>query len=140
QTLSRLDRIYTSEQHTESLLEWDSQISQIPTDHQMVSVRFAPPDLPHIGRGRWSWPLGLVTDTHLINKVIDMGIKTQLAIENNLPRTEESNPQRLWQSFKTDINKVAKDIAKTHLYKIQQRIRTLTKDLRKLANAKDIDM
>ncbi|KAG1797202.1 Endonuclease/exonuclease/phosphatase [Suillus variegatus] len=51
-TLSRLDRIYTSTRHVESMMDWDSHISHIPTDHHMVSARFAPPGLPHIGKGR----------------------------------------------------------------------------------------
>ncbi|KAG0707130.1 Endonuclease/exonuclease/phosphatase [Suillus ampliporus] len=139
QSLSRLDRIYTSDRHTESLLEWSSLISQIPTDHQMVSIRFAPSDLPHIGKGRWSWPPSLISDTSLINRIIETGIKTQLTIENGTPRTEESNPQTIWQDFKTNINKIAKDTAKTHLHKIHQRIRTLSKDLHKLANVNDIN-
>lgn len=139
QTLSRLDRIYASERHSQSLMEWNSLVSQIPTDHQLVSVRFAPPDLPRIGKGRWSWPLSLLSDTALINRVVDLGIQTQTKIEHAPPRTEEHNPQTTWQSFKIDINRIAKDVAKSHLHKIHQRIRTLTKDLRKLANANDID-
>jgi hypothetical protein len=51
QTLSHLDRIYMSDRHTESLIEWNSLVSQIPTDHQMISIRFVPPNLPHIGKG-----------------------------------------------------------------------------------------
>lgn len=120
-------------------MEWNSLVSQIPTDHQLVSVRFAPPDLPRIGKGRWSWPLSLLSDTALINRVVDLGIQTQTKIEHAPPRTEEHNPQTTWQSFKIDINRIAKDVAKSHLHKIHQRIRTLTKDLRKLANANDID-
>ncbi|KAG1813449.1 hypothetical protein EV424DRAFT_1473460 [Suillus variegatus] len=77
QTLSRLDRIYTSNRHTESMLEWASNVSQIPTDHHIVSVRFAPPGLPHIGKGRWSWPVGVINDENLIKQIISIGIKTQ---------------------------------------------------------------
>ncbi|KAG1847241.1 Endonuclease/exonuclease/phosphatase, partial [Suillus tomentosus] len=107
QTLSRLDRIYASERHTASLIEWDSHICQIPTDHHLISVRLAPPNLPHVGKGRWSWPHGLVTNTDLINKVIKLGIKTQSDIENITSRTNEANPQTIWCSFKNDMNKLA---------------------------------
>ncbi|KAG2752631.1 DNase I-like protein, partial [Suillus brevipes Sb2] len=103
QTLSRLDRIYSSDDHTNSLLDWDSTICQvpsIPTDHQMVSVRFAPPDVPHIGKGRWTWPAGLISDDDLVKRIIELGIKTQHTLEAQLNRSEESNPQTIWLSFK----------------------------------------
>lgn len=139
QSLSRLDRIYASEIHTESLLDWDSQICQVPTDHHMVTVRFAPPDLPHIRKGRWSWPAGLLMDNVLIKCTIELGMKMQNMLESPTPRSENNNPQRVWLSFKTDLNKIAKDTTKTHLCRINQRIRTLTKDLRKLTNTPEID-
>ncbi|KAG2063742.1 hypothetical protein BDR04DRAFT_1131023 [Suillus decipiens] len=111
QTLSCLDRIYTSDRHTESLIEWNPL---------MIFIRFVPPNLPHIGKGRWSWPLSLMSDTSLINSIIEIGKKTQNAIESSAICTEESNPQTIWQSFKNDMNKCAKDVAKTHLHKIHQ--------------------
>ncbi|KAG2756086.1 DNase I-like protein, partial [Suillus brevipes Sb2] len=140
QTLSRLDRIYPSEEHTHSLLDWESTICQVPTDHQMVSVRFAPPGVPHIGKGRWTWPTSLIADDVLINKIIEVGMKTQRTLETQPNRTEEANPQTIWLSFKTNMNQIAKDVAKTHLHKINQRIRSLTKDLRKLANTAEINV
>ncbi|KAG1840413.1 Endonuclease/exonuclease/phosphatase [Suillus tomentosus] len=85
QSLSRLDRIYTSESHANSLLDWDSMICQVPTDHQMVSVRFAPPNLPDIGKGCWSWPAGLMSDADLIKRIIDLGSKTQCTMEIPTP-------------------------------------------------------
>ncbi|KAG1875469.1 Endonuclease/exonuclease/phosphatase [Suillus subalutaceus] len=139
QTLSRLDRIYVSERHATSLIDWDSHICQIPTDHHLVSVRLAPPNLPHIGKGHWSWPQGLVTNTDLMDKVITLGIKAQADIENPTPHTNEINPQRIWCSLKNDMNTIARDTAKTHLHKINQRIHSLTKDMRKLANDRNID-
>jgi hypothetical protein len=120
QTLSRLDRIYTSENHADSLIEWDSQISPIPTDHNMVAVHFAPPGLPHIGKGRWSWPPGLISENNLIKQINEIGIETQNKIKNIMQHTEEINPQNTWTTFKNHINKVAKEVAKTRLCKINQ--------------------
>jgi len=93
QTLSRLDRIYTSEKHADSLVEWDSQISQIPTDHNMVSMHFTPPRLPYFGKGRWSWPPGLISDNNLIKWISEIGIETQNEIKNIMQCTEEINPK-----------------------------------------------
>jgi exonuclease III len=92
-SLSRLDRVYASEDHADSLIDWDSLICQVPTDHQMVTVRFAPPDLPHIGKGRWSWPAGLITDTTLVKRTIDLGMTLQDTLETLTPRSEDHNPQ-----------------------------------------------
>ncbi|KAG1732241.1 Endonuclease/exonuclease/phosphatase [Suillus paluster] len=139
QTLSRLDRIYTSEQHTESMLDWNMNVSQIPSDHQMVSVRFAPPGLPHIGRGRWTWPIGVMTDKDLIQQIIKIGNESQQEIDALSPRNNETNPQTIWESFKNKITATAKETTKKHLAKINQRIRALTKDLQRTSNSKDID-
>ncbi|KAG1747278.1 Endonuclease/exonuclease/phosphatase [Suillus occidentalis] len=115
QTLSRLDRIYASERHATSLIDWDSHIC------------------------RWAWPQGLISNTDLINKVIKLGINVQTNIENHTPCSDEANPQTLWCTFKNDLNKLARDTAKHHLHRINQRICSLTKDMRKLANDKNID-
>jgi hypothetical protein len=131
--------MYASERHATSLIDWDSHICQIPTDHHLVSVQLAPPTLSHIGKGRWAWPQGLVTNTDLINKVIKLGIKVQTDIENLTPCSDDANSQTLWCTFKNDLNKLARDTAKHHLYRINQRIRSLMKDMRKLANDKGID-
>jgi hypothetical protein len=56
-----------------------------------------------------------------------------------MQRTEEINPQNSWTTFKNHINKVAKEVAKTHLCKINQQIRALMKDLRIIVNQPDID-
>ncbi|KAG1766589.1 Endonuclease/exonuclease/phosphatase [Suillus occidentalis] len=112
QTMSCLDRIYTSDQLANSLLDWDSHVSPIPTDHHMISVRYAPPGLPHIA---------------------------QTKMENLTPRTAEANPQLIWCDFKNNISNLAKETAKAHLNKINQRIKTLLKDLRKTMNSQNID-
>ncbi|KAG1719621.1 Endonuclease/exonuclease/phosphatase [Suillus paluster] len=135
-TLSRLDRIYSSIVHNKSLLEWKTYVSPIPTDHQMISVHFAPPGLLHIGKGRWTWPLGILSDATLINKVISLGIETQKKMEQTPHRDESTNPQSIWEMFKTKMNSMAKDTAKSHLAKIDQQIKQLTKDLNSTENIK----
>jgi exonuclease III len=50
-TLSRLDRIYTHPKHDDSLIDWKTNPSNIPTDHNLVQVRYAPPNSPHIRKG-----------------------------------------------------------------------------------------
>ncbi|KAG1798856.1 uncharacterized protein HD556DRAFT_1430732 [Suillus plorans] len=120
QILSRLDRIYTLDRHTESMLEWALSVSQILTDHHMVSVRFAPLGLPHTGKGRWSWPVGVITDDNLIKQIIRIGIETQQAFDKVGQRTNTKNPQMIWKAFKSKITNTTKDTTEKHLAKINQ--------------------
>ncbi|KAG2140059.1 Endonuclease/exonuclease/phosphatase [Suillus clintonianus] len=139
-TFSRLDRIYSSPAHIDSLSDWQANPCAVPTDHQLVLVKFAPPGLPHVGKGRWSWPLGIITDKTLIENITRIGIESQLTIEQCAThRTEQKNPQTEWEQFKEKITKTAKEIAKTQLAKINMRIKQLTKDLTMTTNSNDID-
>ncbi|KAG2750378.1 hypothetical protein P692DRAFT_20729893, partial [Suillus brevipes Sb2] len=137
QTLSRLDRIYTAERHATSMIEWSFNISQILTDHHMITIRFAPPRLPHIGNGRW--PVDLLIDKDLIKQIISIGLEMQQKIDEIEQRTDLINLQTMWKEFKSRITSVAKDTTKKHLARINQCIKALTKDLRRIANLKEID-
>ena len=64
-TLSRIDRIYTRPDMSHLLYDWSIEASQVPTDHKLLLVKYAPADTPFIGKGRWSWPLGLLNDATL---------------------------------------------------------------------------
>ncbi|KAG1837268.1 Endonuclease/exonuclease/phosphatase [Suillus subalutaceus] len=130
-TLSRLDRIYTSERHLESMLDWNTKVSQIPSDHQMVSVRFAPPGLPHIGKGRWTWPIGIMANEDLLKQIIKIGDESQKELDVLRQRDEETNPQTIWKSFKNKITAAAKETTKKQLARINQRNvnERLTQDL-----------
>ncbi|KAG2148795.1 Endonuclease/exonuclease/phosphatase [Suillus clintonianus] len=90
-SMSRLDRIYTSNTHHESVSNWKSYLCPIPTDHNIVTTRFAPPGLPHIGKGRWTWPLDILANKTLIEKIETLGIRTLEKIEN---KSTEGKPYR----------------------------------------------
>jgi exonuclease III len=119
---SRLDRIYASPRHDQNLSNWTSCTSAIPTDHRMILVHFTTTKTPFIGRGRWSWPLSLVNDQDLIKRISDLGKNAQRKIMNpNIIEDEDSNPQRIWEDFKSQIRQEARKTAKEHLNKIRQR-------------------
>ncbi|KAG1850502.1 Endonuclease/exonuclease/phosphatase, partial [Suillus tomentosus] len=127
---SRLDRIYVSPRHDQNICDWDSCTSAIPTDHRMVSVRFTPTTTPFIGRGRWSWPIGLINDPNLIKRMSDLGKITQRKIlEQTEHRDEDSDPQKVWEDFKIQLRQEARKTAKEHLNKIRQRTKKLEDDL-----------
>ncbi|KAG1758455.1 Endonuclease/exonuclease/phosphatase, partial [Suillus occidentalis] len=135
-SMSRLDRIYTSSTHQESMSNWKSYLCSVPTDHNIVTVHFAPPGLPHIGKGRWSWPLGVTLDRKLLEKIETLGIELQTDLINNTDqnRIVENNPQLLWETFKQKMNQIAKDTAKSHLAKINCKIKQLRKDITDSSN------
>jgi exonuclease III len=54
---SRIDRIYVNRDVEEQVYEWDHVQSEVPTDHMMVSVRYAPTGAPEVGEGRPTMPL-----------------------------------------------------------------------------------
>ncbi|KAG1840059.1 Endonuclease/exonuclease/phosphatase [Suillus subalutaceus] len=141
-SMSHLDRIYTSPAHSDSVSDWKTYLCPIPTDHNITLVRFAPPGLPHIGRGRWTWPLSILSDKPLIEKIEKIGIKLQNDIEKmNIPgnRTETENPLYLWEEFKINMNNLVKQTTKSHLAKINNKIKQLQKDIHKTSNAPNID-
>ncbi|KAI0054772.1 DNase I-like protein [Artomyces pyxidatus] len=98
---SRLDRIYIANSQTKHAFEWMSGSTTVPTDHHMVSVRFAPKLAPHIGPGRPTFPLYLVNNKELINLIITLGKELMTNLRANVgQRTGSNNPQTLWKDFK----------------------------------------
>lgn len=94
-----LRRIRHAEHHVEiaTLFEWNAGPTAIPTDHWMVSVKFAPKDAPDIGKGRWTWPLQSLKDADLIKKVVKRGIAIQESLDKfdqQETNRDETNPQR----------------------------------------------
>ncbi|KAG1870490.1 Endonuclease/exonuclease/phosphatase [Suillus tomentosus] len=140
-SMSRLDRIYTSNSHRDSMSDWKTYLCPIPTDHSIIRTRFAPPEAPHIGKGRWTWPLGILSDENLLEKLEKLGLTLQTDIENCTvdTRTNSRNPQTLWETFKSKITSEAQHTAKSHLTKINQKIKQLHKDINRTSNAPDID-
>lgn len=49
--MSRLDRIYTSRDAGKAAFDWKIIQTSVPTDHWMVSVKYAPTNAPYIGNG-----------------------------------------------------------------------------------------
>ena len=128
-TLSRIDRIYTQPEASQFLYDWSIDASQVPTDHKVLLVKYAPGDAPFIGKGQWSWPLGLLHDTELTKRVITLSQSLQNKI-NTLPEDDRSKSlQTLWESFKVDITREAKAAVRSQLTKIERKKTDLKKDL-----------
>jgi exonuclease III len=142
QTKSRLDRIYVARNLQQHTFSWRIEASQVPTDHWLVQMKYAPHDAPHIGKGRWTWPLAILEDPKTIDKVVTRGIQLQNDMSDlkdlNLDR-ETNNPQMLWETFKDEIKKIAKSQNKKAYHKMTSKIRNLEKDRAALTACPDFD-
>ena len=138
-TMSRIDRIYANPETGKCLSDWVVEPSEIPSDHRMTLVRFAPQNVLFIGKGRWSWPLGLLHDKPLNQKVHTQGLELQEQLRSLPPNDRTSNAQTLWQQFKDDIKKEACIAAKSQMSKISKRISALKKDLAEASKNPSLD-
>lgn len=57
--------------------EWTIGPTSVPTDHWIATVKYAPKGAPHIGKGRWTWPLKSLNNMKLVEKIEQMGITLQ---------------------------------------------------------------
>jgi hypothetical protein len=106
----------------------------------MVSVLFAPLQAPHIGKGCWTWPLGLLNDDKLTLKITELGINLQREIPSLPGDCSTGNIQRLWEDFKQNIRREAKASAKVQLAKIQNRIMAIKDEITQENNSTRIDV
>ncbi len=109
-TQSRLDRIYVKNSINEYCYEWVIEKSGVPTDHDMVSVRFSTATLPNVGHGRWVMPLHIVKDSKVKGFLLNAGRALQKDIEKYATdehRTSSMNPQTMWEKFSKDFHTLA---------------------------------
>jgi exonuclease III len=141
-TQSRLDRIYAARRLAPTIFRWKVGPTAMPTDHWMVTVKYAPKDAPEIGEGRWTWPLQSLNDENLIKKIVKQGQTIQESLDK-LDRGDtnrnETNPQILWEDFKTDIQKIAKTHTNKSRHKTASMIKCLEKDIKTITSDPDFD-
>ena len=140
--MSRLDRIYTSEQTTKVTFDWKIKQSSVPTDHWLVSAKYAPTQAPYIGKGRWTFQTSEIKNKDLMERIVNRGKQLNADLERlrdaQTPR-EEKNPQKLWATFKSDVAKVAKKHCSEMRGKVAKKIKDLEKDLKELRENPELD-
>ncbi len=57
----------------EHCYKWSIEKSGVPTDHDMVSVRFSTATTPNIGHGRWVMPLHIIKDSKVKGFTLNAG-------------------------------------------------------------------
>jgi hypothetical protein len=54
--------------------DWTMCPTAVPTDHWLVTTKFAPAHAPHIGKGRWTMKVGILQDKNLRKTMKEKGI------------------------------------------------------------------
>ncbi|KAJ7577140.1 Endonuclease/exonuclease/phosphatase, partial [Mycena floridula] len=103
-SLSRLDRIYVSQQWRKRCRNWTiSDAFAGITDHKMVTVQFATEVKTYQGQGRYMMQKFSPKNPKFMDQIVEIGLKLQKAIEC----TEDNNPadaisQMLFENFKDE--------------------------------------
>ena len=125
---ARLDWIYISKKAEPFTFDWEIKELAIPTDHAMVSVRYAPKEAPRIRKGWWTLPLYLLNNKTLVEKITKHGIVLQSNImRDQIEHTNRqiANTQTHWEAYKNSIHKLAKEAAKECYHKITSCIKAI---------------
>ena len=140
---SRLDRIYVNKEKAPYTFDWSITPSSIPTDHWLVTLKYAPKGAPYIGKGRWTWPLRTLKEERVIKGIVKDGMKLQQDLDN-LRRSPETrnqnmNPQTLWSNFKRELVRKMKENEKKPHYRCLTKLKNLKEDRKITLEQQDID-
>jgi hypothetical protein len=108
----------------------------------MVAVKFSPKNAPAIGKGRWTWPISLINDEHIIKRVIERGKQLEADIDESARMNvnwETSNPQLLWKTFKNNIRNIAMKLSKEKYYKPTSWAKKIEEELKKIRQSYSLD-
>ncbi|KAI5887314.1 DNase I-like protein, partial [Schizophyllum commune H4-8] len=132
---ARLDRIHVTKATLERSHSWKSESVGSLTDHDLVSYVMTSDDVPFIGKGRWAIPLYLLTHRRLLDQICEKGNEMQLELERGQRGDWRSrSPQEAWVDFKEQTAKMARDLAKIALPKLEKDIGEWSARLKALEN------
>lgn len=135
---SRIDKIYVTQKIHDTAVDWEiTNAPGIETDHKMISMQVTNPQMPHIGKGRWTLPEIVLKNKKFKKATIERGKKLISDIENIRVRSETENVQVLFEKFKEETMTDARETAKIEIPKLKKRIEDMKKDLKQILNAKN---
>ncbi|TBU24912.1 Endonuclease/exonuclease/phosphatase, partial [Dichomitus squalens] len=111
-SLSRLDRIYTTQALYDTAYEWKIEQPALKTDHCLISVKLTSELAPEVGKGRPVFPLRLLRDKKLAKAMHERGLKAReeiVVMERTESRTQDCNPQTVMTALKRDWLKMARE-------------------------------
>ncbi|KAI0355140.1 DNase I-like protein, partial [Trametes cingulata] len=126
---SRIDRIYVKRDTGWVYAGWELSEPGIPTDHKLALVSVANRNAPFTGKGRWTMPLHLLRDEAMKQEMLRAGEDLLRGIEGLAGRSEDLNPQTVYESFKKRLIGAARSRAKIKIPKLERRIQRLRQEL-----------
>ncbi len=130
----KIDRIYANEGLTNRALNWKIENPDVPTDHQLVSVKIYNLNTPHIGCRRWVIPLFLLKDNNFFNKLEEAGLEIQTNTHH-----VDTNPQKNLNSFIESTRTIANCLEKIKAGKMNSTIRKLINSRTKILQKVNIN-
>ena len=110
-SMSRIDRIYVTENSYIFMYSWSIQTSAELSDHDIISVNMLDRKLPFIGKGMWR-----MNDEMVKNEVFRKKAKTVLLAAQermNESKEKEENIQEIWEETKEKLKRMARRVTKT---------------------------
>ncbi|KAI0326747.1 DNase I-like protein [Cubamyces sp. BRFM 1775] len=129
---SRLDRIYAKKRVLPMFADWESLPPGPLSDHDLVMASVANYDAPDLGRGRWSAPVALLSDTKFVAIMKDMSLALQARSEEIPEGSVEI--QGLFADFKKRFVESARQRTKEWMPKLDRRIHALKQQLHTALN------
>ncbi|EJD34547.1 hypothetical protein AURDEDRAFT_34712, partial [Auricularia subglabra TFB-10046 SS5] len=110
-SMSRIDRVYTTEMVNRVTRNWEISISGVSrNDHSRVQFEIANLEAPEIGPGRWAMKDYLVKDESFMEEVMKLALDAQKEMRflQLSARDPSRNVQTVWKKFKDDVASLAR--------------------------------
>ncbi len=108
-------------------LDWKIKNPEVPTDHQLVSVKMYDLNTPHIGQGRWAIPKFLLKDNTFFKKLEEIGQELQTSAHH-----VEMDPQKNLYTFIESTRATTNCLEKIKAGKMNSTIKKLKNSKTKL--------
>ncbi len=104
---SRIDRIYAMEDIISRALDWSIENPEIPTDHQLITIKIYDKNSPQIRHGCWAMKLFLLKDKKFLSDIENIGQKIA-----DLMIVPDTSPQQALQTYIEHIQATAQQLTK----------------------------
>src|SRR5258708_21098343 len=108
-------------------LDWKIENPEVPTDHQLITVKMYDLNNPHIGHGRWAITKFLLDDNNFFEKLEEVGQEILTSTHH-----VETNPQKNLNNFIDSTRVIAKHLEKIKVGKMNSTIKKLKNSKTKL--------
>ncbi|KAF8196496.1 Endonuclease/exonuclease/phosphatase, partial [Pholiota molesta] len=137
QSRSRIDRIYASSHIIKNSRSWEIKATGIHTDHKLISMEFANPGSPYIGKGRWVIPLHLLKNKTVLQEVKRLGLELEDRLKDMADagnRCDDHNAQTLLYDFKKKTTNYARAYSREYTPRLDGKIQLAVRQLKETLN------